>query len=197
MFTGIVEAIGTITAATTTEDGGRFDVEAPALVDGVRVGDSISCDGVCLTVVGLTDTTFSVDAVPETLARTMVGDWRPGTAVNLERAMPADGRFDGHIVQGHVDGVGRVLAVGADGDGRRVTVEAPPDVARYVVEKGSVTVSGISLTVAGVDGATFDIALIPHTLDATTSGRWAPGARVNLEADVLAKYVERLTGTRP
>jgi riboflavin synthase len=195
MFTGIVEAVGTISAAAIGTGGARFTIDAPVIMEDVGIGDSIACDGACLTVVDRTDTAFAVDVVTETLARTMLGDWIEGTAVNVERAMPATGRFDGHIVQGHVDGVGTVAAVAPAGDGRRVTVEAPETVARYVVEKGSITVAGISLTVASVDGDRFDIALIPHTLGGTTSGRWEPGDRVNLEADVIAKYVERLTGT--
>jgi riboflavin synthase len=195
MFTGIVETVGTVTAAAVAASAARFTIEAPAIMDDVGVGDSIACDGACLTVVERTETSFDIEAVPETLARTVLGGWSEGTRVNLERAMPASGRFDGHIVQGHVDGVGTVDVVAPAGDGLRLTIVAPAAVGRYVVEKGSITIQGISLTVASVAGDRFDIALIPHTLAATTSGRWVPGDRVNLEADVIAKYVERLTGT--
>lgn len=193
MFTGIVESVGTVASVRAGQEHARFTIEAPEILDGVSIGDSIAVEGVCLTVVANDASEFQVEAVAETLARTSLGSWDQGTTVNVERAMRADGRFDGHIVQGHVDGVGTVVDLVPEGEGRRLTVRPPADLLRYLVEKGSVTVSGVSLTVASLGAGTFDIALIPHTLAVTTLGGLAPGAPVNLEVDVLAKYVERLT----
>jgi riboflavin synthase len=154
-----------------------------------ELGDSIAVDGVCLTVVALDTGTLAFDAVPETLSRTSLGALAPGSGVNLEPALRVGDALGGHYVQGHVDGVGSFRGI-ADG---LHWFDAPPDIVRYVVEKGSFAVQGTSLTVAGTDDSGFAVALIPHTLDATTLGRLEPGARVNLEADVLAKYVEKLT----
>jgi riboflavin synthase len=154
-----------------------------------ELGDSIAVDGVCLTVVALDTGTLAFDAVPETLSRTSLGALASGSAVNLEPALRVGDALGGHYVQGHVDGVGSFRGI-ADG---LHWFDAPPDIVRYVVEKGSIAVQGTSLTVAGTDDSGFAVALIPHTLDATTLGRLEPGARVNLEADVLAKYVEKLT----
>jgi riboflavin synthase len=154
-----------------------------------ELGDSIAVDGVCLTVVALDTGTLAFDAVPETLSRTSLGALASGSAVNLEPALRVGDALGGHYVQGHVDGVGSFRGI-ADG---LHWFDAPPDIVRYVVEKGSIAVQGTSLTVAGTDNSGFAVALIPHTLDATTLGRLEPGARVNLEADVLAKYVEKLT----
>ena len=154
-----------------------------------ELGDSIAVDGVCLTVVALDTGTLAFDAVPETLSRTSLGALAPGSGVNLEPALRVGDALGGHYVQGHVDGVGSFRGI-ADG---LHWFDAPPDIVRYVVEKGSIAVQGTSLTVAGTDNSGFAVALIPHTLDATTLGRLEPGARVNLEADVLAKYVEKLT----
>ncbi|MEX1279497.1 MAG: riboflavin synthase [Acidimicrobiia bacterium] len=192
MFTGIVETIGLVRALDADADHARVAIEAPEVMDGVEIGDSIALDGACLTVVARDDDGFEIEAVTETLRRTALGGWAVGTGVNVERAMPATGRFDGHIVQGHVDGVGTVVGMRPEGEGRRLTVGPPPELLRYVVEKGSITVDGVSLTVASVGDDDFDIALIPHTLAVTTLGRREPGDRVNLEVDVLAKYVERL-----
>ena len=156
------------------------------------IGDSVAIAGVCLTVVDGDRRTLAFDAVPETLERTTLGRLAAGSAVNLEPALRAGEPLGGHYVQGHVDGTGRVRSVEPEGDGRRVWIDAPPEVLRYCVEKGSVTVDGVSLTIAALDDAGFAVALVPHTLAVTTLGSLAAGDEVNLEADVLAKYVERL-----
>ena len=159
---------------------------------GAELGDSIAVNGVCLTVVAHVDGTLAFDAVPETLARTSLGALDQGSRVNLEPALRAGDALGGHYVQGHVDGVGTVRSVEPEGDGKRMWFDAPAEIDRYVVEKGSIAVQGTSLTVAATDETGFAVALIPHTLEATTLGALAPGDRVNLEVDVLAKYVEKL-----
>jgi riboflavin synthase len=159
---------------------------------GLAIGDSVAVDGVCLTVVALSAEGFAVECVAETLRRTALGDRRPGDAVNLERALRADARLGGHIVQGHVDGTGVVAEVRPEGEGTLVRIDAPPELMRYVVEKGSVALDGVSLTVAARDDEGLTIALIPHTLGATTLGEAAPGRRMNVEVDLVAKYVEAL-----
>jgi len=169
----------------------RITVEAPAVTDGVGIGDSVAVNGACLTVVVVTPTALSFEAVPESLAVTSLGDLAVGSPVNLERALPANGRFDGHIVQGHVDGAGVVRALDRRGDDVRLAVDCDETVRGNLVPKGSVAIDGVSLTVVGVDAAGFDVALIPHTLEETTLGDRRPGDRVNLEADVLGKYVKR------
>jgi riboflavin synthase len=163
---------------------------------GLTIGDSIAVNGVCLTVVDATPTGFAADVVKETLDRTNLGRLQPGSTVDLERPMLASGRFDGHIVQGHVDGVGRVERLANEGESVRMTIEAPETLLPYTVEKGSITVDGVSLTIAGLTADGFEVALIPHTLAVTVLGERRPGDLVNLEADVLAKYVERLLGER-
>ena len=191
MFTGIVEAVGCVTAL---EPGGglvRLEIEAPAVAEGVRAGDSVSVNGTCLSVAALRDGRFRFEAVPETLERTALGQLRVGSRVNLERALRADGRLDGHIVQGHVDGTGRVRELARAGADVRLRVDCGPEVLDYLVDKGSVAVDGVALTVAGIEATGFAVALIPHTLSNTTLGERAPGDRVNLEADVLGKYVKR------
>ena len=193
MFTGIVEEIGEVVDVRRTEEVLVLRVEGPTVASDARPGDSIAVSGVCLTVAGLAgDGSFEVELVPETLARSSLAGVAVGTRVNLERAMAVGGRLGGHIVQGHVDGVGTLQSrnPGARSDELRFTL--PAGVARYVVEKGSITVDGVSLTVAAVDGETFTVALIPTTLAHTTLGARAPGDPVNLEVDVVAKYVERL-----
>jgi riboflavin synthase len=181
MFTGLVREVGRVTAF----DVGRLVVEAETSGE---LGDSIAVDGVCLTVVENSGGRLAFDVVPETVDRV-----KPfGTRVNLEPALRAGDPLGGHYVQGHVDGVGAVTAVTAEEDGVRVRIEPPSELLRYLVEKGSVAVDGVSLTVAALDETGFEVALIPHTLEATTLGGLASGAAVNLEADVLAKYVERL-----
>lgn len=196
MFTGIVEAIGSVARIEALDGGRRFVVECPALTDGMPVGSSVSVQGACLTATSVSASSFMVDLVGETLARTTLGSLRAGDPVNLERAMPAGGRFDGHIVQGHVDGVGTVRQIADEGTGSRLSVSCPPALLRHVVEKGSITVDGVSLTVARIDDEGFEVALIPHTLAVTTLGSLAPAAPVNLEVDILAKYVERLMETK-
>jgi riboflavin synthase len=189
MFTGLVREVGTV---VSFEDG-RLRVESSIAA---AIGDSVAIDGVCLTVVDGDRKTLAFDAVPETLSRTTLGRLESGAAVNLEPALKAGEALGGHYVQGHVDGIGRVRSVGAEGDGRRVWVDAPPDILRYCVEKGSIAVNGVSLTVADLDGDGFAVALVPHTLAVTTLGAAAAGEEVNLETDVLAKYVEKLAGLR-
>lgn len=192
MFTGIVEERGRVLAVDRDEDGSTMRIAAPGVSGGLAIGDSVSVDGACLTVTGVEDGVFTVHTVLETLRRTTLGEREVGHQVNLERAMRADGRFDGHLVQGHVDDVGTVRSVRPEGEGTRIEIAVPPALRRYVVEKGSVTVDGVSLTVAAVTAGGLEIALIPHTLEATTLAARRPGDRVNLEVDVLAKYVERL-----
>jgi riboflavin synthase len=197
MFTGIVEELGRVRRVTPNEGGARFVFEASVVLDDVEIGASIAVNGCCLTVIAHDDETWSADAVIESLARTNLGDLSAGDGVNLERPVRLADRLGGHLVQGHVDATGSVRAREPQPDGSvLVTIEAPPTVMRYVVHKGSITVDGISLTVARRDDATFAIALIPHTLAVTTLGACAPGARVNLEADLLAKYIERLMLSR-
>lgn len=194
MFTGIVEHLGTVSAVDRAERGRTIVVEAGPISSNVKVGDSIALNGACLTVVRVEQPMLHFQAVGETLDRTNLGGLEPGQVVNLERPMAASGRFDGHIVQGHVDGIGTVTEVAADGEARRIRIEIPSSLTRYVVEKGSITMDGVSLTVAAVEDGIVEVALIPHTLDITTFGDRRPGDRVNLEVDVLAKYVERLLG---
>jgi riboflavin synthase len=185
MFTGIVRERGRVVSC---EDG-RLVVETTIEAS---VGDSVAVNGVCLTVVGIHAGLVSFDVVPETLGRTAFGGLRPSVSVNVEPALRAGEPLGGHYVQGHVDGVGRIRSSEPEGSGRRLWIEAPPELLRYVVDKGSVTVDGVSLTVAGLDDSAFAVALVPHTLEATTLGGLEPGGQVNLEADILAKYVERL-----
>jgi riboflavin synthase len=192
MFTGIVREVGTVAAF----DGSRLVVAAPGTAAGVAVGDSVAVAGTCLTVVDTGDGRLAFDVVPETLSRTALGRLEPGAAVNLEPSLRVGDPLGGHVVQGHVDAVGRVRSVAPEGDGRRVRVDAPETVVRYCLEKGSVAVDGVSLTVAALDDDGFEVALIPHTLAVTTLGRLEPGDEVNLEADVLGKVVERLVAAR-
>jgi riboflavin synthase len=188
VFTGLVREVGTVASM----EGGRLTIDAPATAQGVQLGDSIAIDGVCLTVVACVDSTLSFDAVPETLARTALGTLDQGSRVNLEPALRAGDALGGHYVQGHVDGVGSVQSVASEGEGKRVRFGAPVELLKYIVEKGSIAVQGTSLTVAAVDETGFEVALIPHTLQETTLGELAPEQPVNLETDVLAKYVEKL-----
>ncbi|MBN2113787.1 MAG: riboflavin synthase [Acidimicrobiia bacterium] len=192
MFTGIVEGMGTVVEAADAGGKRRFGIEAGELGAGMQVGDSIAVNGVCLTAVALAGRRVTVEAVDETLARSNLGLLTPGSPVNLERPMRADARFDGHIVQGHVDGVGTVRSVEHEGASIRLWVDVPHGLHRYLAEKGSVAVDGVSLTISGVDAGGFEIVLIPHTLEVTLFGSRRPGDAMNLEADVIAKYVERL-----
>ena len=194
MFTGIVEGTGTVAALAAADDasGARLEVEAPFLAGDLRLGESVAVNGCCLTVAQATAAGFAADLVAETLRRTALGGLAAGDLVNLERPMALGGRLGGHLVQGHIDGVARVLDRTAAGDGQEVRIELPAELERYVVEKGSVAVDGVSLTVAGVGPGWFAVALVPHTLEVTTLGRRRPGDPVQLEVDVVAKYVERL-----
>ena len=188
MFTGLVREVGTVVSMVD----GRLTIDAPETARGVALGDSIAIDGVCLTVAAFDGASLSFDAVPETLGRTALGTLDHGSRVNLEPALRAGDALGGHYVQGHVDGVGSVQRVEPEGEGKRIRFEAPAELLKYVVEKGSIAVQGTSLTVAAVDETGFEVALIPHTLQATTLGELEPERRVNLETDVLAKYVEKL-----
>lgn len=195
MFTGIVEEMGSVAEVTEREKGRRLVLSLSGPAD-VGVGASLCVNGVCLTAVEVGETSVAVDVIPETLRRTNLGRVVVGDAVNLERAMSANGRFDGHIVQGHVDGVGTVEELEKAGDDVVMTIKPPSSLMPYIVEKGSITVDGISLTVAAIDPEALQVALIPHTLEVTTFGLRKPGDAVNLEVDVLAKYVERLLEAR-
>ncbi len=188
MFTGIVEEVGRVLERSTT----RLWVGAERVLEDLQEGSSVAVDGVCLTVVELRPSAFAVDLGPATLQRTTLGHRRAHDPVNLERPLPATGRLGGHFVQGHVDAVGRVLSVRREGDCAWVEITAPPEVARYLVPRGSVAVDGVSLTVAAVDEDAFSVCLIPYTLQHTTLGLRTAGDPVNLEADILSKYVERL-----
>ena len=191
MFTGIVEVVGTVAEIEAAGQLTRLVVEAPAISDGVRVGDSVAVNGGCLTVTRVEAGRLAFEVVKETLECTSLGELAVGASVNLERALRADARLDGHIVQGHVDATGRVRELRREGDDVRLAIECAPEVAAELVAKGSVAIDGVSLTVVGVDEGGFDVALIPHTLEATTLGRRRVGDRVNLETDVLGKYVKR------
>ena len=192
MFTGLVEVLGTVTRIETRAKGRRLSVRSPEVAADARVGDSIALNGCCLTVVERSADAFAVDVVPETLERTTLGEWQEGDAVNLERSLRLDQRLGGHLVQGHVDGVGVVRGVAIEGEGRRVTIAVPEGLRRFVAEKGSLAVDGVSLTVARGLASGCEIALIPHTLRHTTAGRYAVGHRVNLEVDLIARYLARL-----
>jgi riboflavin synthase len=197
MFTGIVEELGSVRSVTANEGGARFVFESEVVLDDVELGASIAVNGCCLTVTAHDETTWSADAVIETLARTNLGDLAAGDRVNLERPVRLADRLGGHMVQGHVDATGSVRSREPQPDGSElITIDAPDDVLRYVVHKGSITVDGVSLTVARRADDGFAVALIPHTLAVTTLGARAPGDRVNLEADLIAKYIERLMLSR-
>ena len=193
MFTGIISDIGAVTA----RDGGRFTISCSYAAETIALGASIACDGACLTAIEVAAApvgggAFTVDVSNETLARTTLDEWRPGRRVNLERALRAGEELGGHLVAGHVDGVGRIVDMRADGDSRRITVEVPRHLAPYISPKGSVALDGISLTVNEVAQDRFGINIIPHTLTHTTLGARKPGDGVNLEVDLIARYVERL-----
>ena len=195
MFTGLIEDLGRVEAVERTGDGVRLTVATPLAAE-LRDGDSVAVNGVCLTAVGVRRDRFGADVMHESLRRSSLADVAEGGHVNLELALRADARLGGHIVQGHVDGVGVVAGTREDGFARVVTIEADGDVLRYVVEKGSIAVDGVSLTVVAVDDASFAVSLIPETLERTSLGAAAPGTVVNLEVDLLAKYVEKLFGAR-
>ena len=192
MFTGIVKERGRVVSIDGGDEGVRLRIAAPNAAAEAAIGDSISIAGVCLTVVAVNDGEIDFDAVAESLRRSSLGRLDAGDAVNVEPALRAGEPLGGHYVQGHVDGVGRARSVEPEGDGVLIGFDAPPEVLRYCVEKGSIAVEGVSLTITEADDKGFAVALVPHTLAATTLGSLAPGSEVNLEADVLAKYVERL-----
>jgi len=191
MFTGLVQDLGTITAVDATADGVRLAVST-RLASELAEGDSVAVNGVCLTATALAEGAFSADVMHESLRRSSLAEVGAGASVNLELPLRASDRLGGHVVQGHVDGVGVVSETRDDGFSRVVTIDAPPELLRYVVAKGSIAVDGVSLTVAELDDRSFSVALIPETLERTTLGAAAPGRPVNLEVDVLAKYVEKL-----
>ena len=197
MFTGIVRELGTVVSVDDAADGVTLVVRAEASASRTGVGDSVAVNGCCLTASSVDGSLLTFHTVPETVSRTTLGELRPQDGVNVEPALRVGEPLGGHYVQGHVDGVGRVQSVEAEGEGLRVFVEAPPDVLRYCVEKGSITLDGVSLTLAEIADDAFAVALVPHTIEATTLSDLRPGQVVNLEADVLAKYVERLLDRSP
>lgn len=192
MFTGIIEEVGRVASLRRGAHSCVLTIEASRVLEDVSVGDSIATNGVCLTVTSFTSSAFTADVMHETIDRSSLGSLKPGSPVNLERALPANGRFGGHIVSGHIDGVGTVSAVAADDNAVWYTIEAVPAILRHIVEKGSIAIDGISLTVASVDGRSFRVSIIPHTRAETTLAARRVGDIVNLECDVVGKYVERL-----
>ncbi len=192
MFTGIVAEVGRVIGCEETDRGSRLTIEASGVTEDLEVGDSVAVNGICLTAVAVEPPGFRVEAVAETLSRTNLGEADEGSSVNLERPVRLGGRLDGHVVQGHVDGVGLVLGIQPEGDSRRVALSVPEELERYLVYKGSVAVDGVALTVTAVTGGSFEVALIPHTLASTTLGSWKVGDKANIEVDILAKYVEKL-----
>ena len=193
MFTGIVEEVGTVASVRP----GGLTIRASKVMDGLTPGVSVSVNGACLTLTSRDDASFSVDVVPETLRRTNLGPLDVGDPVNLERPLPVDGRFGGHIVQGHVDGTGTIEAIALEGDALLITVQAPSDIMRYVVEKGFIAVDGASMTVVNCERDAFAITVIPYTRENTVLGSRKVGDMVNLEVDILGKYVERLSSVAP
>ncbi len=191
MFTGLIEDLGSVTALERSDEGATLRI-GTRLADELKQGDSVAVNGVCLTATDVGDEEFAAQAMTETLRRSALGALAPGAQVNLELALRADGRLGGHVVQGHVDGTGVVSEIREEGIARVSRIDADPEVARYLVEKGSVAVNGVSLTVSALSEEGFEVSLIPETLERTNLGKVAVGDRVNLEADVLAKHVERL-----
>lgn len=196
MFTGIVEEVGSVVGVAPAGDGLRVAIKGPRVTEGTAIGDSISVSGVCLTVTAIEQDVFTADVMRQSITVTAIGDLRSGTPVNLERAVTPQSRLGGHIVQGHVDAVGQVLQRTPGEAWEVVRISLPADIARYVVDKGSITVSGVSLTVSAVGADWFEVSLIPATLAGTTLGQAPVGTRVNLETDVLARHVERLLEVR-
>ena len=192
MFTGIVEELGTIRSIRRGAASAVLSIGAEAVLSDLRIGDSVAVNGVCLTATGVDGSGFTADVMHETLRRSSLGALGPGSRVNLERAMAADGRFGGHIVSGHIDGTGTIAERRRDDNAVWYTVSAPPALLRYIVEKGSVAIDGISLTVASVEADRFSVSVIPHTAAVTLLGAKGPGDVVNLETDIIGKYVERL-----
>ena len=192
MFTGIIEELGTINNIRKNAASAVLTIDASTVLEDVHMGDSIAVNGVCLTVTSFTSTSFTADVMHETLNRSSLGSLRSGSKVNLERAMSADGRFGGHIVSGHIDGTGTVSNIKKDDNAVWYTIRTSSDIMRYIVEKGSIAINGISLTVATVTSDTFSISAIPHTVKMTTLSETKEGEVVNLENDIIGKYVEKL-----
>ena len=192
MFTGIVEEVGIVRQVITGSRSGEIAIQARKVLAGTKIGDSIAVNGVCLTVTGLSSDGFTADVMPETLRRSNLGSLRKGSPVDLERAMAADGRFGGHIVSGHIDGTGRIAQMKRDENAVVVTIAAARELLALVVEKGSIAIDGISLTVASVSDTEFSVSIIPHTADETVLLRKAAGDTVNLETDIVGKYVQKL-----
>lgn len=197
MFTGIIEELGTVAEITRGAKSAKLSLRADKVLEGTQIGDSIAVNGVCLTVTGLTADSFTADVMAETLRRSSLGTLFKGSRVNLERAMAADGRFGGHIVSGHIDGTGTVQSFVREDNAVWVTVSAEAAQLRYIVEKGSIAIDGISLTVAGVDAESFQVSVIPHTAEETTLLLKRAGDIVNLECDIIGKYVEKLMQPAP
>ena len=192
MFTGLVEEIGAVAAITPNGPGARLTIHCETVLEGLTLGDSVAVNGACLTAPEITDSSFAVDCIAETLSRTAIGTLEVGMPVNLERAMRLGDRLGGHLVQGHIDGTGEVVSLTPEGDSLRVRVRLPEDLRKYVVEKGSVAIDGISLTIAERHDDGLTVALIPHTMAHTTLGPASQGRMVNLEVDLVAKYVAQL-----
>jgi riboflavin synthase len=192
MFTGIVEEVGTVRSVVSGHTSGEIAVRAAKVLEGTKIGDSIAVNGVCLTVTALLSDGFTADVMPETLRRSNLGRLRQGNPVNLERAMAADGRFGGHIVSGHIDGIGTITEVRREANAVWVRIQAPQSILNLIVEKGSIAIDGISLTVAAVQAESFQVSIIPHTGSETTLLRKGVGDPVNLENDIVGKYVQRL-----
>lgn len=197
MFTGIIEELGIIRAMDRRTDSIVLTIEAHTVLEGTRIGDSIAVNGVCLTVTSLNDTSFTADVMHETMRRTSFCELRTGSPVNLERAMQVGGRLGGHIVSGHIDGTGHVSRIENDGIARVITISIPKDMAPFIVEKGSITIDGISLTVVSAGSSQFSVSIIPHTMSHTTLMGKHPGAIVNLETDIVGKYIHRFMETSP
>jgi len=191
MFTGIIESTGQVAGASRRPGGMRLQVELGAVAQGIRAGDSIAVSGVCLTAAAISGTRADFDISAETLGRTTLKEVRAGAAVNLERAMAADGRFGGHIVGGHIDGVGRIISIRKEGDFATFSIEPPAEIMDEIIVKGSIALDGISLTVAAIRGRFFDVALIPQTLSRTIWGKAVPGQAVNVETDIMIKVVRK------
>lgn len=191
MFTGLIEEVGVIQSIVKGEKSAVLTIKASKVLEDVKLGDSICTNGVCLTVTGYSNKSFTVDVMAETMRRSNLGNLSPGSSVNLERAMAANGRFGGHIVSGHIDGTGKIVDYEKEDNAVWISIAAPDDVLRYIVEKGSITIDGISLTIAYVDNVMFKVSIIPHTAKETTLLKKKIGEEVNLECDVVGKYVEK------
>ena len=197
MFTGIVEELGTVKQVVSGSAWGQIEIAGRKVLEGTKLGDSIAVNGVCLTVTNLRGDSFTADVMAETMRRSNLGSLKKGDQVNLERAMAADGRFGGHMVSGHIDGTGVISRMKQEGNAVWVTVDTPEELMRLIVEKGSIAIDGISLTVAREMPGAFQVSIIPHTGEETTLLRKKPGAVVNLENDIIGKYVEKLMGKEP